>query len=296
MKGWLAVANAYSGGGEGKRDRIEKAIGALRPTVKDVVFSEYRGHSKRIAASASGYTGIVAAGGDGTLFEVLNGIDRKRQELAILPAGRGNSLARDLGLGGIPSAVKAFADGNGHAIDLAEVTFTTESGEQTRVASASTIAVGYPVIATILANHLKNLGSFCYPVAAALASIRMKAAPREVVYDRDRPRRKRLTGLIINNTRHLANFLAFPNADCTDGRLDVMEMDAGLLSQNVRNLSALCGIDLCAPAPIHQVQTATLCFAKPTTIMIDGEIFKDVITFHVQILPGALRCRRMRNI
>jgi diacylglycerol kinase family enzyme len=296
VNGWLAVANAYSGGRDGKRAGIAQAMCAMRPTVRDAVFSEYRGHARKIASQASGYAGIVAVGGDGTLLEILNGIDRERQELAILPAGRGNSLARDLGLHGIAFAVDTLAHGRIDAIDLAEATLTGESGEQTQIVSASTIAIGYPVAATALANRMKYLGRFCYAAAATLASASLKAMSLEVAYDGRSLHHRRLAGLIISNTRHLANFVAFPNADWADGRLDVMEMCAGPVVQNARNLSALCGVDLCAPAPIEQVHTVRLRFALPADVMIDGEIFDRLSALEVRILPGALRCRRTLNV
>jgi len=54
------------------------------------------------AADLAGYDGLLAAGGDGTLFEVLNGLYRhapdRRPPLGLVPVGTGNAFARDLGL------------------------------------------------------------------------------------------------------------------------------------------------------------------------------------------------------
>ena len=56
------------------------------------------GHATLLARASAGFTGIVAIGGDGTIAEVLAGMDIAHQRLAVIPAGHGNSLARDLGL------------------------------------------------------------------------------------------------------------------------------------------------------------------------------------------------------
>ena len=54
------------------------------------------------AADLSRYDGVLAAGGDGTLFEVLNGLYEHaagdRPPLGVIPVGTGNAFARDLGL------------------------------------------------------------------------------------------------------------------------------------------------------------------------------------------------------
>ena len=295
MNGWLAVANAYSGGRGGKRAGIENAMAALGGAIDDAVFSEYPGHARSLASSAAGYEGIVAIGGDGTLLEVLNGIDRRRQRLAILPLGRGNSLARDLGLCDGHAAADALTAGAEQTIDLARVNMIDERGVEMEILSASTIAVGYPVAATILASRMKSLGRFCYAAAAALSSIRMEAAEIEVGYDDEPLRRRSLRGLIVSNTRHLANFIAFPDADCADGLLDVMEMDAGALRQNVRNLSALCAIDLCAPASVRKARRLRARFSMPSQIMIDGEVLEDISELKIEIVRGGLRCQRPMN-
>ena len=80
----------------------------------DLHSTEYPGHAMRIVEQAviGEYDGIVAAGGDGTLFEVVNGCYRNPSErripLGVLPTGTGNAFARDLALktGQIEQAVE----------------------------------------------------------------------------------------------------------------------------------------------------------------------------------------------
>ena len=289
MNQWLAIVNSHSGG----RDNENIAtIGAVRLFTKDVLFSEYPGHARELAASASLHRGIVAVGGDGTLLEILNGADRRRHEIAVLPAGRGNSLARDLGIATIGAGLEAIHHGRSVAIDLSEVILKRSDEFESRVVSASTIAVGYPVVATTLANGLRRLGKFSYAVAATIASIKLKPEEMTITYDDRLPTRMRLNGLIVSNSRHLANFVAFPDADLSDGYLDLMELLAGPLSQNLRNFSALSGIDFCRPAPVRKIRRIRVGLAKAAAVMIDGEIFKDIRQFEATVAPRAVRCRR----
>ncbi len=92
----LVVANPVSGHGKAKRylpavaDMLEGAgwsVEALR--------TERAGDARRAAAGFDGGL-IVSFGGDGTFNEILNGADLERSVLAVLPAGTGNVLAKEL--------------------------------------------------------------------------------------------------------------------------------------------------------------------------------------------------------
>lgn len=296
MSGWLAIVNAFAGGHARASRTVANALEKLRPLIRATAFSEYRGHARRLAAAAGDYSGVVAVGGDGTLLEVLNGIDRSRQTIAILPTGRGNSLARDLGLHPLSSAIDALRYGEHATIDVAEVVLLGGSGQHTRVTSASTVAIGYPVATTVLANRMRRLGRFCYAATALAATIRLKPIAIEVAYDGGDPSAKRLTGLIINNTRHVANFLAFPEADCADGCLDVMEMKAGFTGQTLHNLSALSRLRFYEHAPIRPAHTVALKLPRSGAVMIDGEIYRDIIAVNLRVLARSLECIRATRV
>ncbi len=66
--------------------------------------TRYAGHGRELVASTplADFDGVVAAGGDGTLFEVLNGLYQHpkpaRIPLGLLPIGTGNAFARELDL------------------------------------------------------------------------------------------------------------------------------------------------------------------------------------------------------
>ena len=70
----------------------------------EILTTHHAGHASELVAQSSldGLDGIIAAGGDGTLFEVLNGVYQhprdKRVPLGLVPVGTGNAFARDIGL------------------------------------------------------------------------------------------------------------------------------------------------------------------------------------------------------
>ncbi len=85
------------------QNAIETLIKKLQERGVDfkLMVSEYAGHSvelARIASEASDCTAIIAIGGDGTFYEVLNGMDTKNVPIGLIPAGTGNDFARTLGI------------------------------------------------------------------------------------------------------------------------------------------------------------------------------------------------------
>jgi diacylglycerol kinase family enzyme len=88
---WLAIINPQSGRNR-NRARLAEVVTRLQPMVDKTVFTRCPGEATEVAMEAQGYGGVAAVGGDGTLFEILKGINRREQRVAVIPAGRGNPL------------------------------------------------------------------------------------------------------------------------------------------------------------------------------------------------------------
>ncbi len=67
------------------------------------------------------YDRIIAAGGDGTINQIINGISGAEIELGIIPLGTGNVLAHDLGIpaNSIDQALGIIEAGNTRSVDVA---------------------------------------------------------------------------------------------------------------------------------------------------------------------------------
>jgi len=96
----LVVYNPTAGGSTRPRfDRVLEHLSRLGATVT-VRETMDRGDAERIAANASSGTFdiVVAAGGDGTINEVVNGLVGSDLPLAIVPLGTANVLAAEIGM------------------------------------------------------------------------------------------------------------------------------------------------------------------------------------------------------
>ena len=185
------------------------------------------GAGRALAAEAAreGFETIVAAGGDGTVNEVLNGIGDApqgfvRTRLAVLPLGTVNVFAKELGM---PARFQAAWDlirtGRETKIDLAEASFTAR-GQPCRRYFVQMAGAGVDTRAIDLVSweQKKRLGLLAYLLAGIKAM--REAKPRIVVTDG----RQELSGeqvLIGNGQFYGGRYRLFPTADWRDGVLEV---------------------------------------------------------------------------
>jgi diacylglycerol kinase (ATP) len=185
------------------------------------------GDARRLAgeAVAEGFETVVAAGGDGTVNEVLNGLGDaplgfERARLGILPLGTVNVFARELG---IPSRLmaswEAIRRGRETQIDLPRVSFTNNGSVQNRyfaqLAGAGLDARAVELVAWELK---KRIGPIAY-VIAGLQALRGTASKIQVTAGSY----KATGGLVLigNGRLYGGPFRVFPRADLRDGLLDV---------------------------------------------------------------------------
>jgi YegS/Rv2252/BmrU family lipid kinase len=189
------------------------------------------GDARRLAAEAvgDGYDLIAAAGGDGTVNEVLNGIGDapdgfERARLGVLPLGTINVFAHELKIPlWLEHAWEVLRRGSETKIDLPRVDFSA-NGKNERRYFAQLAGAGFDAQAIELVDwqHKKKVGPLAYVVAGlkALRETKTKITAREDA----RPTGQSFTGemvLVGNGTFYGGPFEIFPQADLRDGMLNV---------------------------------------------------------------------------
>lgn len=285
---WLAIANPCSG--QYRSSGFDnKWMPELRKYVDSVALTDGPGAATEIAAESTEFDGFVVVGGDGAIFEVINGMQRERQHLAVIPTGRGNCLARDLGIKTVADGIRALQAENSKCVDLMQANTDFVDGGQGIQMSASTIALGYVVSVVDRADKMPAAGPYGYALATLLT--RPKAFRcRLGVADGDTIDRS-CTGIVINNTVHLANFPAFNDARLRDGLLDLLILKVGWSRQTLHNLSILSGLEFFDPGERSQATGVGLSLDSPQTLMIDGQLYPDIVSLSVKTAPAALWCR-----
>jgi diacylglycerol kinase family enzyme len=286
---WLAIVNPRAG-------HTRPAVWRARITQRlhdqldaEVVFTERPGHAEELAR-ASNADGIAVFGGDGTIAEVINGMHLEKQSLLPLPGGTGNGLARDLGLTSLDAAVNAAREGRIRALDLIRVDFRSGQERLSRLA-ISTASVGYAAEVVVLANrYFKRFGNLCYPLSATLQAARQGEIRLNVSIDGGQFIERRLSNVMVNNTRHAGNFRAFRASDLSDGRMEVLMARAGFASQFLHNLAVLSKTYFYRTAAEITARRIELALYSPQRLMMDGELWKNVSEASFESLPGKLKC------
>ena len=282
---WVAIVNLQAGG----RGRSEAVARRLRAAVSRVLVSEHPGHVAALVHSCRDATGIVVAGGDGTLFEVLQACDRSRQKIVLVPAGRGNSLAKDLGIPPDCDPLDTIQRGVDRAVDVLGVEVIDVDGTGWNGVSASNLAIGYPASVAREAVRWRRFGAGSYAIGALTAAIeplnvRMRC-------DDGMEESSELTGLVISNSRYVGPFLGFPSSNLFDGVCHVLEMRAGKIRQTVHNVSSLSGVGFYNPGRQRDVRSISVLLDRATLLKIDGELRSGLREIHLRVEPAAITFR-----
>ncbi len=185
------------------------------------------GDARKLAADAvrEGFESIIAAGGDGTLNEVLNGLGDvpegfKLARIGVLPLGTVNVFARELGIPTKPEAAwSMLRRGNERLIDLPHVE-RGEGDNRKRTYFAQLAGAGLDARAIELVDW--SLKKKVGPLAYIAAGFKALGEEQSSILVSDGARS--VTGelvLVGNGQLYGGDFHMFPNASLTDGKLDV---------------------------------------------------------------------------
>ena len=171
-------------------------------------------------ALRKGYDMIVAAGGDGTLNEVVNGVreDASAVVLGLIPLGTGNDFARTLDLPtDIDQAIDLLLAGHTRAIDLVRVT----SDVRRYFVNVSTGGFSGLVDEKLTPAMKKTWGPLAYLRSAAAALPEFRAHRTTVSLDNAESLTLNLFGVVIANGRYVGGGMRIaPEASVDDGLLD----------------------------------------------------------------------------
>jgi diacylglycerol kinase (ATP) len=199
-----------------------------------LIVSEKPGAPLTLAKEAceNGFDVVVAAGGDGTLNEVINGLMAAKLEgkkipgLGVIPAGRGNDFAASMGIpADIADAVKAIAGGKMKTIDIGQV---IGGNYPEGKFFGNGIGIGFDTIVGFEAAKLPAFlsGMPGYLIAAIKTIFLYFKAPKlRVVLDQETIEQPCLIVSVMNGRRMGSSFMMAPNSKPDDGLFSLMIID-----------------------------------------------------------------------
>jgi len=174
----VIIGNPHSGRA-GDEDHLERFAKILRSggLGVEVLNTKHPNHATGLAASA-GDRLVVAAGGDGTVNEVLNGLS-PGSTLAVLPLGTANVLARELGLPLDPEqACRRILDGEVSQVDFGVA--TDENGIERRFACMAGIGFDAKVVGTVTPRLKRFLRGLAFALTAFRVLFGNRFPPLEI--------------------------------------------------------------------------------------------------------------------
>jgi YegS/Rv2252/BmrU family lipid kinase len=295
VQNYLAIVNPAAGGGRSRR-LLGPALHRLHAGGIEVKITETHapGDASEIARQAyeRGVRHFIAVGGDGTSFEIVNGLypqamSGERPSLAFLPLGTGNSFLREFSDRGVEYGIESLLAQKSRRCDVLRLRH-----RHGVLHYINLLSMGFSAdVATLRARQFSRWGELGYQASIFLTLARF----------RRRPFPARVDGAATFDNRPCL-FLTFSNSKFTGGTMMIApnaEIDDGLVEYVrwgpigriglIRNLPGLYdGTHIEHPLAERQaVRRVEFNLQDPADVMVDGE----VLTLHCEeldVLPGAL--------
>jgi diacylglycerol kinase (ATP) len=264
----------------------------------DLTVTERPGHATLLATAAAdaGYDLVVAAGGDGTIHEVVNGLvhgGRAQTTLGVIPIGSGNDFAYALKLNCDPqTAVQRLFEGQRRLIDLARI--EDDKGRFAIVHNG--VGYGFDATITIESRNITRIHGFAMYLVAVLRTIAFYyQTPRcEILFDNELVNQQLLMVSIGVGPRAGGGFLLTPDAhhnakmlhSCTVspvGRMTMLAMLPKVMKGTHTNASFV---------TMRRSQYIDIKSDLPMPVHTDGEVFaypqNQVYRITLTSLPDAI--------
>ena len=281
MKRMKVVLNPIAGRGRGARVESELQSALQEEGIEfDLERTARPGHAVELARQAvgDGFEIVVAAGGDGTMHEVVNGLmaasgGGDTGTLGIIPIGSGSDFAHTVGVPpNLRAACHRLAHGQVQVVDVGQITMP---GQAVRYFD-NTLGIGFDGVVTVEARKVKWLrGMALYlPVVLKTVFLSLKVPRATIEYDGQTLTLPALMICVANGPREGGGFLVAPQAQPDDGLFDLC------IAREVSRLAQLALIPHFIQGTHVNKEPVTMARAKRVTISspddlvahVDGEV------------------------
>lgn len=278
----LLLLNPKAGKGKGNR-YLPYILETLRSRIDKVdhMVSEYPEHLIKIAKNSlkEGYSRIITVGGDGTSYEVINGLYENEgyndeTEFGFIPAGTGNSFLRDFMEVKVNTVLKKILSFNPSKVDVAEFSYWFN---QKKIKRYFINILGVGLISDILEltnEKFKSFGSAGYGLAVIVRLFRgmknrllLKVDGKEYDFKN--------SAMVLSNSRFTGGkMMIAPDADTGDGMLEIVVFDS-VNRREILNIfsKVFSGKHVNHPkVKVLKGKDIELCTEPEERLMADGEL------------------------
>jgi YegS/Rv2252/BmrU family lipid kinase len=281
----VLLVNPTSGGGRALKllPRVEAVLDARRVPFRVVrTKSLDHGVAKALVAVEAGELPVVISG-DGMVGAVGGAIAGGETPLGVVPVGRGNDLARVLGIPTDPEeAIEIVLAGHARAIDV---------GLANQKPFLGIASFGFDSDANRRANETRFLrGNLVYAYAALRTLIVWKPARFTIAIGDQRTRVEGYSVVVANNSAYGGGMYIAPDAELDDGLFDVVTLAKLGKLRYLGNLPKVFkGTHVRIPqVNVTRAARLSVSASRPFAVYADGEHLTD-LPADLRVIPGALR-------
>lgn len=246
------------------------------------------GDATTVTKKSKGVKTLLAIGGDGTLFEVINGMDLNLQQVGLIPAGTVNSIAHFMQYKGVLDAYNKLRSGIVQDVDVITSKLFKTSGTFQQKLFLGFLSAGHLADLTCIATKCKLFPNIVrYSIATLLNTFLLPKIECCIKRDNKTAEKKIVTSFIINNG--FSHFFSFvPSWTLYDGAFELEIVKRTRLVQFMYNFNRFVPL-------FHSrnwqtgVKSIECTFKKPQTLMGDGELFKEIIRIEIATLHKKLK-------
>jgi YegS/Rv2252/BmrU family lipid kinase len=278
------LVNPSAGGGRTKK-LLRGALAALADGGIEAreIFTENIEHGRREArAAAERGERVIVMSGDGLIGQVGGELANTGTVMGIIPAGRGNDLARVVG---IPADIEEAA-----GIIAAGETLDVDVGEANGARFVCIASCGFDSEANRIANLSRVRGPLVYAYAALKALASWKPATFDLTVDGEKVQIVGYTIAAANSKAYGGGMFIAPDARLDDGLLDVIAI-AGVSKQRfLRGLPAVFKGEHVEKdeVSVHRCRELRIEADRPFSVYADGDPITE-LPATIRILPAALK-------
>jgi diacylglycerol kinase (ATP) len=283
-------------GHRGMARELQDAMRYLEGRGWQIVWRQTRGTGDATTyareAAATGLDVAIAAGGDGTIGQVVNGIAGTQTALGVIPVGTANVWAREVGLpygtplhqDSVQDAVEILAEGQPRVVDLGRVNGTY---------FLMWVGIGFDAQVTAEVETRpevkRRFGLLFFTITALTKALNLKGTRAGIVLDGERLSQRVLL-IVASNIQLYGGIMRIaPMASMNDGLLDICIFRgySGLRAY-IHFVSILLGTHTRNPEiTYHQGRRMTIETSRPLPVHLDGDVI-GTTPVEIEVVPHAL--------
>jgi len=252
------------------------------------------GHAKEIAFQMSeNFETIVAAGGDGTINEVVSGIVGKKAAIAILPIGSGNDFYKVIGISKkLDHAIDAIINGTRKLLDLGKVNYWNHLGEKKERYFINTLGMGLDAEIAKETKQIKFFRGLPLYLLAAIKALQKHSPNEYKIIDEKMTKVEHAFFICVGNgCFEGGGFKLLPNANLKDSLLDICILGVTPIHKAIGTIIKLINGTHENQQKVSMWKSRKFIIEGKNTFILhgDGEIFEEnTLRAEVKLAPSQI--------